>query len=142
MRTRRLWLGAGCGLAAMLLLTAPYLVTAQTQAPAAVTGKVSSDAESAMEGVVVSAKKASSTVTVSVISDAQGRYSFPADRLEPGQYSLRIRAVGYELAAPAKADVAAEQTTTVDLKLRKTKNLSAQLSNAEWMTILPGTEDH
>jgi hypothetical protein len=38
-------------------------------------------------------------------------------------------------------DVAAEQTATVDLKLRKTKNLSAQLSNAEWMMSLPGTED-
>src|SRR5947209_3938238 len=141
MRTRRLLLGAGGGLAAMLLLAAPYFVRAQTQVPAALTGKVTSDAEGAMEGVVVSAKKAGSTVTVSVISDGQGRYSFPADRLEPGQYSLRIRAVGYELAAPAKADVAAEQTTTVDLKLRKTKNLAAQLSNAEWMTSLPGTED-
>jgi virginiamycin B lyase len=141
MRTTHLLLGAGGALAAMLLLATPYFVRAQTQAPAAVTGQVSSEAEGAMEGVVVSAKKADSTVTVSVISDAQGRYSFPADRLEPGQYSLKVRAVGYDLAAPAKANVAAEQTTTVDFKLRKTKNLSAQLSNAEWMMSLPGTED-
>jgi virginiamycin B lyase len=141
MQIRCFWLGAGSGLAAMLLLTAPYYVRAQSPAPAAVAGKVTSEAEGAMEGVVVSAKKAGSTVTVSVISDAQGRYSFPADRLGAGQYSLKIRAVGYDLIAPAKADVAAEQTTTVDLKLRKTKNLSGQLSNAEWMMSLPGTEE-
>ncbi len=32
-----------------------------------------------MEGVVVSAKKAGGTITVSVVSDEKGRYSFPAD---------------------------------------------------------------
>src|SRR5262245_56984433 len=141
MQTRRLLLGVSGGLAAMLLLVAPYFVGAHTKPPAAITGQVTSEAEGAMEGVVVSAKKANSIVTVSVISDAQGRYSFPADRLEPGQYSLKIRAIGYELAAPAKADVAAEQTATADLKLRKTRNLSGQMSNAEWMMSLPGTED-
>src|SRR5436309_6100913 len=139
MQIKRLLLGMGVGLAVTLVPAA--LVRAQSQTPAALTGHVTSEAEGAMEGVVVSAKKAGSTVTVSVVSDAQGRYSFPANRLVPGQYSVRIRAVGYDLAAPGKADVAAEQTTTVDLKLRKTKNLSAQLSNAEWMTSLPGTED-
>ena len=55
---------------------------------AALSGQVTSDAEGAMEGVVVSAKKPGSTVTVSVISDAQGRYSFPADRLPAGKYNI------------------------------------------------------
>ena len=41
-----------------------------------------------MEGVLVSAKKAGSTVTITVVSDAQGNYSFPAAKLEPGQYSV------------------------------------------------------
>jgi hypothetical protein len=91
--------------------------------------------------VVVSAKKAGSKVMVSVISDAQGRYSFPANRLSAGKYSLKIRAIGYDLEGPATADVADEQTATVDLKLRKTKKLAAQMSNAEWMMSLPGAED-
>ena len=60
-----------------------------------------------MEGVIVSAKKDGSTITVSVITNAQGRYSFPAARLEPGRYSLQIRAVGYDLEGPKSADVAA-----------------------------------
>ncbi|HEX8829384.1 MAG TPA: hypothetical protein VF778_14875, partial [Xanthobacteraceae bacterium] len=34
----------------------------------------------------------------------------------------------------------AEKTTTVDLKLKKTRNLASQLSNAEWMMSIPGTE--
>ena len=50
-----------------------------------------------MEGVLVSAKKAGSTITITVVSDKDGRYSFPASKLEPGQYALRIRAVGYDL---------------------------------------------
>ena len=73
---------------------------ANAQAPAALAGQVSSAKEGAMEGVVVSAKKAGGTVTVSVVSDAKGHYSFPALRLEPGQYALAIRAVGYELDDP------------------------------------------
>jgi Carboxypeptidase regulatory-like domain len=141
MRSKRLLLGVCAGLAVLLLPAASYYVRAQNPPPPALTGQVTSDAEGAMEGVVVSAKKTGSTVTVSVVSDAQGRYSFPANRLSAGKYSLKIRAAGYDLTAPASADVADEQTTTADLKLRKTKNLPAQMSNAEWMMSLPGGED-
>lgn len=94
-----------------------------------------------MEGVVVSAKKDGSTITVSVISDNKGRYSFPANRLEPGHYALKIRAVGYNLEAPAAANLAARKTTTSDLKLVKTKNLVPQMTNAEWLMSMPGTDD-
>ena len=51
---------------------------------AALTGQVTSAEEGAMEGVLVSAKKAGSTVTITVVSDAQGNYSFPAAKLESG----------------------------------------------------------
>ena len=65
------------------------------------TGTVSSAAEGAMEGVLVSAQKAGSPITVTVVSDALGRFRFPDGRLSPGHYTLRIRAVGYDLAGPA-----------------------------------------
>ena len=91
----------------------------QGSAPAALTGEVSSEAEGAMEGVVVTAHKDGSIVSVSVTTDAQGRYAFPENRLEPGHYKLAIRAVGYDLSAPAAADVVAEQTANVDLKLEQ-----------------------
>src|SRR5258708_29584432 len=119
----------------------PHRAFAEGQATPALTGQVTSDEEGPMEGVVVSAKLDGSTITVSVISDKQGRYSFPANRLEPGHYKLKVRAVGYDLDGPGVADLAAQKTTTADLKLRKAKNIVPQLTNAEWMLSVPGTEE-
>jgi virginiamycin B lyase len=85
-------------------------------------------------------KKSGSTVTLTVVSDQDGRYSFPAARLEPGQYSLRIRAVGYDLDNSKPVSVAADKTATADLALRKTEDVAAQLSNAEWLASTPGTD--
>ena len=47
-------------------------------AQSALTGQVTSAEEGPMEGVVVSAKKDGSTISVSVVTDAQGRFAFPA----------------------------------------------------------------
>jgi virginiamycin B lyase len=141
MRARRLLLISTASFAAIVLPALSQRVAAQSPTAVALAGQITSDAEGAMEGVVVSAKKAGSTVTVSVITDAQGHYSFPASRLTAGNYAIKIRASGYDLAASATAAVTDEHTATVDLKLSKTKNLAAQLSNAEWIASLPGTED-
>src|SRR5260370_40071711 len=92
-----------------------------------------------MEGVVISAKKIGATVMTSVTTDAQGPYAFPESRLEPGQYTLAIRAVGYDIDGPTTATV--ESSATADIKLKKTKNLAGQLTNAEWMISIPGTEE-
>jgi virginiamycin B lyase len=124
-----------------LLLFHPTLQSAWAQDQPALTGVVSSEGEGNMEGVVVSAKKPGSIVQVSVTTDAQGRYNFPENRLEPGEYSISIRAVGYDIDTPAKATVEPEKTATADIKLKKTKNLAGQLSNAEWMMSFPGTEE-
>ena len=115
--------------------------TVWAQGEASLTGNVSSEAEGNMEGVVVTAAQSRSIVRVSVTTDAQGRYAFPQNRLVPGEYTLSIRAVGYDIDAPTKATVEAEKTTTANIKLKKTKNLASQLSNAEWMMSIPGTEE-
>jgi virginiamycin B lyase len=107
----------------------------------ALTGIVSSEAEGKMEGVVVTARQGKSIVEVSVTTDADGRYSFPRTHLKPGQYTLSTRAVGYDIAAPAKASVSDIEPATADIKLKKTKNLAGQLTNAEWLMSIPGTED-
>ena len=77
-------------LVAFTLLVAFALESGKPQAQSAValSGQVSSAEEGVMEGVVVSAKRDGSTITVSVVTDAQGRYAFPASRLDPktGQY--------------------------------------------------------
>lgn len=134
----KLMLSMTAGAAVMLVQAIPHYALAQGQA--ALTGVITSEAEGAMEGVVVSAKKAGSIVKTSVTTDEHGRYSFPEDRLEPGQYTITIRAVGYDITTPTKADVVSEKTTTTDIKLKKTRNLATQLTNAEWMMSIPGTE--
>jgi len=122
-----------------LAFSAAVLLVAQSGP--ALTGIVSSPAEGAMEGVIVSAKRAGGTMTVSVLSDAQGRYVFPANRLEPGTYAIRVRAAGYDLEGPSTVDVAAGRATQLDLKLRKTQDLAAQLTNGEWFMSWPGTTE-
>ena len=117
-----------------LLLLFCGLVHAET-----LSGRVTSAQEGAMQGVLVSAKQTGSSVTISVASDAQGRYRFPASRLQAGTYSLGIRAVGYELSGPVTIAIAPEQSASVDLRLRKTADLAAQLSNSGWIASVPGT---
>jgi virginiamycin B lyase len=134
MRLNKLLLLAGVGFAPF------FFQPAQAQNTAALTGQVSSADESAMEGVVVSAKKDGSNITISVVTDDKGKYSFPADRLTPGQYKMSVRAVGYVLDGAKPVDVAAGAPATADLKLAKTKNLTAQLSSAEWLISAPGED--
>jgi streptogramin lyase len=127
--------------AALAILSASVcsLPALAQQTSPALTGQITSAREGAMEGVVVSARKDGSTITTSVVSNAQGRYAFPASRLESGHYSLAVRAAGYDLDGAVGADVAAGATATADLKLRPTENLPDQLTSAEWIDSVPGT---
>jgi virginiamycin B lyase len=110
------------------------------QSAPALTGEVRSAEEGAMGGVTVTATRDKSTISVTAITDDQGRYSFPAGRLAPGTYALTIRAVGYDLDGKPTANVAAEQTVTAHIKLKKTRNLVSQLTSAEWLASWPGTD--
>jgi virginiamycin B lyase len=114
--------------------------TGRAQSSASLGGRVTSVEEGPMEGVLVSAKRAASTITVSVVSDAQGRYRFPSANLAPGAYTLRIRAAGYDLEGPQNVEVKAGEAATVDLKLAPARDLASQLSNSEWLASFPGTE--
>jgi streptogramin lyase len=139
MRIRNALLASSAATAAVLFQFG-LAVPVQAQSTAALAGKVGSAAEPVMEGVVVSAKKDGSTITISVVSDDKGQYSFPAARLEPGHYTLSARAVGYDLDGAKAADVTAGQAATADIQLKPTRNLPSQLTNAEWMMSMPGTE--
>src|SRR5437879_10843076 len=96
MKTKRVLLIAGGALAAILLQTASAPLHAQAQTPSALSGQVTSTEEGPMEGVVVSAKKDGSTISISVVTNAAGRFAFPAARLEPGPYTLKAPAAGNE----------------------------------------------
>ena len=133
MRLRGALLASVC----LTLVLAASPDPSRAQSGPALMGQVTSAEEGAMEGVLVTAKKTGGTVATTVVTDKNGRYSFPAGRLEPGQYKITIRAVGYDLDGNGVADLSAGKT--VDLKLKKTRNLSGQLTNAEWLQSMPGT---
>jgi virginiamycin B lyase len=143
MRTKHVLLSTAASLA--VALVAASLGAATAKAEPGLSGQVTA-AEGPMEGVLVTAKKNGSGIAYTVVSDANGRYSFPAGKIEGGEYTLRIRATGFDLDGAnrdgaLKAAVDGQKPTTADLKLKKSRNLAAQLVNAEWMTSMPGTDD-
>jgi len=57
-----------------------------------------------MEGVVVTAWKEGSTISVSVVTDSTGCYTFPESKLD-GDFALKILAVGDEFVGPRAVHV-------------------------------------
>jgi virginiamycin B lyase len=102
---------------------------------------VTSPEEGTMEGVLVSAQKLGSPITVTVVSDRDGYFAFPGAKLASGRYALRIRAVGYDLDTPQFADFPVGNRTAIDLRLRKAEDLAAQLTSTEWLMSMPGTAE-
>lgn len=106
----------------------------------ALTGTVTSQPEGTMEGVIIGARKTGATMTTWVVSDADGHYAFPRERLAPGHYTLKIRAVGYTL--PDTVIEVKTYPVSRDLRLDKVTDkmdLARQLSNTEWFLSMPGT---
>jgi len=138
MSIQRTLLLALIALFGLLPATAPAY--AKDQPVAELSGMVTSEAEGHMEGVLVTARAEGANFTVTVISDAQGRYAFPPGKLQPGKYALSIRAIGYDLAGQASAEIKSDKAARADLKLVKTRDLASQLTGAEWMLSIPGNE--
>src|SRR5215475_5951031 len=125
MRMKHVPLSTAASLA--VALTTTGLGSIAAQAEPGLSGQVTGQ-EGPMEGVLVTAKKNGSTIAYTVVSDAQGRYSFPAGKIEGGEYTLRIRATGFDLDGASrdgalKATVDVKAPTTADLKLKTTRNL-------------------
>jgi virginiamycin B lyase len=113
---------------ALIFFTTPVL--AET-----LSGVVSSQKEGSMEGVLVSAKKQGGTISVTVVSNAEGQYHFPSDRLSPGTYDITIRAVGYKL-PDTTVNISNGKTARLDINLNEVNSkyeLARQISNTEWM---------
>jgi len=107
----------------------------------ALSGIVSSNVEGKMEGVVVSAKRDNSNITISVVSHQNGDYAFPREKLPPGNYQITIRATGFELSRPiGKVKVNHTKTSILDIRLSPVKDISQHLTNAEWIASMPGEE--
>ena len=104
-------------------------------------GVVSSDHEGGMEGVLVTAKGVDGNISTTVVSDSTGAYAFPSERLEPGAYTISVRAAGYDLSAPVSIDLTPGESAKKDIRLRTTDDLASQLMSAEWLTSVPGSDE-
>ena len=124
---------------AAILLPGPADLDAQGEV--ALSGSVTSEAEGAMEGVLVTVRRTDAIFTTTVVSDEKGRYSFPRTHLDAGTYAATIRAVGYDLADPTPVTVTPLRTTTRNLTLTTTSDLSRQLTSLEWVMAMPGTPE-
>lgn len=124
------------GLMAVIFVVA--MSSVQAGESVSLTGVVTSQAEGSMEGVLVSAKRVPGTITLTVVSDRHGRYTFPVGRLEPGKYHLSIRATGYDAADPDLTVAVEKPTTEADIKLVRTRDLASQLTDVEWLMSAPG----
>jgi streptogramin lyase len=98
------------------------------------TGTVRGTAGEPMEGVTVSAAAAGGTITVSVYTDEQGRYYFPA--APEGKYRVWAQAVGYQ-AVRAEIEVNPTGRTRQDFTLAAATNFERQLTSPEWLSALP-----
>src|SRR5688500_10908889 len=114
---------------------------AAAQGGAALTGTVRSPQESAMEGVVVTARRGGSPISVSVVTDARGKFMFPRSHVQAGRYAVTMRATGYELTVPGTVEVGASRAATLDLNVVPTADLSKQLTSREWALSLPEKTD-
>ena len=96
-----------------------------------------------MEGVLVSAKKNGTNITITVVTDAQGRYRFPRrEKIDAGRSAMRIRAAGYDLHRPGdcRSFRAASPHAPPSQPPPKAQDLAAQLTNGEWIASMTGTE--
>ena len=111
------------------------------QGSQALSGVVSSQEEGTMEGVLVSARREGANFTVTVVSDAQGRYTFPHTHLDAGTYTMTTRASGYESADPGPVAVMASNAKSQNLTLRKASDPLEGVSSLEIVNSMPGTKD-
>ena len=131
---------AGSAIAAALVAAGSLSLTAQ--GGAALTGTVSSSQEGKMEGVLVTARLEGANYDVTVVSDASGKYSIPRTHLKgAGKATVKIRAVGFDLASANTVDIAAGKTASLDLTLDKAKDITRQLTSAEWLDSIQGTDE-
>ena len=77
MEIKQVLLIAAGALTAILFQAGSPQLHAAAQTASILSGQVTSAEEGPMEGVVVSAKKDGSTISISVVTDAAGRFAVP-----------------------------------------------------------------
>ena len=123
------WLSIGV-VAALLLLSTNDAAPAAT-----ISGTVTGPDSAPFRGAFVQARNAKTHITVSVLSDPQGKYRI--DNLPAGDYRLGIRAPGYKADSKTGIALAAEQTLAQDIALQKSFVRWSDISMYQGKQLLP-----
>ena len=102
---------------------------------ATVTGEVKAPDGAPFRGAFVQAQNTGTKMTVSVLSNAEGRYAI--EICPAGQYQLQIRAPGYRADPRANVALAAEQKTSFDFPLKKDAVHWNELSQYQGTVLFP-----
>jgi len=84
---------------------------------ATVTGNVKGPDGTPFEGAFVQAINSQTHITVSVLSDKQGRYK--VENLPAGEYQVRVRAVGFATDPHSAVNLSADQNVSFEFALQK-----------------------
>jgi len=108
---------------------------------APLSGKVVSSTGERLAGVPVRARRANSTIAVTVYTNGEGDYAFPEwSDLTPGSHSISIELPDFE-PARQQATLAAGTTAKVDFTLRPRQPSIADATASEIVAALPGTNE-
>jgi len=111
------------------------LFAASVADAATITGTVTGPEGAPFRAAFVQARHAGLKMTVSVLSDNQGKYV--VENLPAGEYRLQIRAIGYKAEAQSGVKLAADQRATFDFALQKTMVRWTDLSIYQGLELLP-----
>jgi streptogramin lyase len=104
-------------------------------------GKIVSSTGEPLAGIPVKARRANSTMTVAVYSDAKGEYSFPAwSDVTPGSYAVFVDLPTFEKANKSGVGIAAGKTARADFTLKAKPLAYEDATASEIIAALPGTD--
>jgi virginiamycin B lyase len=115
-------------------LSCVLFATSLAQA-ATITGTVTGPDGTPFRGAFVQARHAGLKMTVSVLSDNQGKYI--VENLPAGDYRLQIRAVGYKADTKSGVALTADQNASYDFALQNGTVRWSDISIAQGLQLLP-----
>ena len=116
------------------LICSVLLATTAAEA-ASISGTVTGPDGAPMRAAFVQARNAQLKMTVSVLSDNQGRYA--AENLPAGEYRLSIRAPGFTAAPKSGVKLTADQSTAQDFALQKGAVKWTEISILQGIELMP-----
>src|SRR5882757_3019684 len=111
------------------------LLAAPVADAATITGTVTGPDGAPFRGAFVQARHAGLKMTVSVLTDNQGRYV--AENLPEGDYRVQVRAIGFKTDSKTGVKLATDQNAAFDFALAATPVRWSDISIYQGLELLP-----